>query len=146
MVSFILELAARWQGLDTWFKFRVKKKYVIQDLGVRIHTVFINRDSLLEFGRQAWLIIKWDLHLFSQSPLNARFLHNFTRSRSGWTKELLSFISWSADETMSNSVTNQKSIAECIHTSIIILDTWSLDWSKTEEANINIYKITTRVA
>lgn len=40
----ILELVAKCQDLEIWFEFRMKKVSVIQDLGFRTQTAFINRD------------------------------------------------------------------------------------------------------
>lgn len=83
MVSFILELVARWQDLDIWFQLRMKKKSVIQDLGVRIQTAFVKRDLSARMWNMSFANKQKFTSFFSHGPSSAHFLHNFTRSRSG---------------------------------------------------------------
>lgn len=110
MVSFILELVVWWQDLDFWLKFRVKKKSGSQDLGVRILTALINRGLFARIWKTSFADNQVGFtYFFSLGPLSVCFIHNFTRLRSGWTKELFSYLLVHLN-IVSNSVQTKKKV------------------------------------
>lgn len=88
-VIFILELVARWQYLAIWFQLRMTNKSVIQDLGVKIKTAFINWDPSTGIWNISLVNNQRFRSCFSHDPASAHLLHIFTRSVSGSSTDLV---------------------------------------------------------
>ena len=137
-VIFILELVARWQYLAIWFRLRMKNKSVIQDLGVKIKTAFINWDPSTGIWNISLVNNQRFRSCFSHDPASVHLLHIFTRSVSGSTTDLLSDLSfhcWKYHQMVSQI--NRISL-----NNLFMLQGWNpihafLDQSRTDEACIN---------